>query len=287
MSTVTTTGTWPSMTANPPNLEGLTTSNVRWGIPAGAGKSGYDFAGGTIDVVTDGTEFVIGTFTHQNFPIQSNGVNQFQVDLTVNVTFENSLSKDFSFRFRHNETPNDWPNPDDIVDLPTTVSPETVVIDGVEYAVVITGFKQGPNIVTQFMSQENGANSADLVAVLARTGAPDIAITTVRYKGDVKYTQADEFIEIINRGTLAGDISGFVLGADDRGQSFVFPPGTVLQPGQRIRVYTNELHPEWGGFSYGSGKPIWNDKGDAAALRDPSGTLVSGYAYGSATAPTR
>jgi Lamin Tail Domain len=285
MSTVTTTGTWPSMTANPPNLEGLNTSNVRWGIPAGSGKSGYVFTGRTTDVVTDGTEFVIGTFTHQNFPIQSNGVNQFQVDLLVNVAFENSLSKDFSFRFRHNETPNDGPNPEDIVDLPTTVSPETVTIDGVEYAVVITGFKQGPNIVTQFISPENGANNGDIVAVLARTGAPDIAITTVRYKGDVKYTQADEYVEIINRGTLPGDISGFVLGADDRGQDFVFPPGTILQPGQRIRVYTNENHPEWGGFNYGSGRPIWNDKGDIAALRDTAGGLVSEYGYGTAARP--
>lgn len=195
------------------------------------------------------------------------------------------LSKNFSFRFRHNETPNDGPNPEDIVDLPTTVSPETVTIDGTEYAVVITGFKQGGNIVTQFISAENGANSGDIVAVLARTGAPDIAITTVRYKGDVKYTQADEYVEIINRGTAPGDISGFVLGADDRGQDFTFPPGTVLQPGRRIRVYTNEVHPEWGGFNYGSGRPIWNDKGDSAALVDPAGNRVSTYGYGTAARP--
>jgi len=285
MSTVTTTGTWPSMTANPPNLEGLSTSNVRWGVPAESGKSGYVFAGKTTDVVTDGTEFVIGTFTHQNFPIQSNGVNQFEVDLSVTVTFEDGISRDFSFRFRHNETPNDGPNPEDIVDLPTTVSPETVTVDGVEYAVVITGFKQGNDIVTQFISAENGANSGDIVAVMARTGAPDIAITTVRYKGEVKYTQADEYVEIINRGTLPGDISGFVLGADDPGQDFTFPPGTILQPGQRIRIYTNQNHPQWGGFNYGSGRPIWNDKGDTAVLRDTDGKLVSDHSYGTAATP--
>ncbi|TGA83824.1 lamin tail domain-containing protein [Streptomyces sp. MZ04] len=285
MSTVTTTGNWPSMSATPPNLEGLSTSNVRWGIPAESGKSGYVFTGKTTDVVTDGTEFVIGTFTHQNFPIQSNGVNRFEVDLSVNVAFENDLSRDFSFRFRHNETPNDGPNPEDIVDLPTTVSPETVVIDGVTYAVVITGFKQGGNIVTQFISQENGANDGDIVAVLARVGAPDIAITTVNYKGKVKYTQADEYVEIINRGTLPGNISGFVLGADDPGQDFTFPPGTILQPGQRIRIYTNQNHPQWGGFNYGSGRPIWNDKGDTAVLRDPNGQQVSDYSYGSAATP--
>jgi hypothetical protein len=282
MSTVTTTGTWPSMTANPPGLEGLGSNNVRWGVPAGSGKSGYVFTGKTTEVLTDGTEFVIGTFTHQNFPIQSDGVNQFMVNLSVTVAFDAGLTKTFSFTFRHDETPNDGPNPDDFVDLPTTVSPETVTIDGTEYAVVITGFKQGGNIVTRFDSPENGANDGDIVAVLARTGAPDIAITQVRYKGEVKYTQADEFVEIINRGTAPGDISGFVLGADDRGQDFTFPPGTVLQPGQRIRVYTNQVHPEWGGFSYGINKPIWNDKGDKAALRGTDGTVVSTYGYGTA-----
>lgn len=71
--------------------------------------------------------------------------------------------------------------------------------------------------------------------------------------------------------------------ADDRGQDFTFPPGTVLQPGQRIRVYTNQVHPQWGGFTYGSGRPIWNDKGDNAALRDTDGNRVSTYGYGTAT----
>ncbi|WP_333770804.1 hypothetical protein [Streptomyces sp. IBSBF 2435] len=39
------------------------------------------------------------------------------------------------------------------------------------------------------------------------------------------------------------------------------------------------------GFSYGSGKPIWNDKGDNAALRDTSGNLTSSYGYGAAAKP--
>ncbi|NBE57116.1 lamin tail domain-containing protein [Streptomyces sp. YC537] len=107
-------------------------------------------------------------------------------------------------------------------------------------------------------------------------------MSNIRAKGEVKYTQADEFVEIVNRGTAPADISGWILYADDPGQNFTFPPGTVLQPGQRIRIYTNEVHPEWGGFNYGSGRPIWNDKGDTAHLRDDAGTDVSDYSYGTA-----
>ncbi|MET7362807.1 lamin tail domain-containing protein [Streptomyces sp. NPDC005562] len=192
------------------------------------------------------------------------------------------MPHDFSFRFQHIETPNVGPNPEDIVDLPTRVSPETVTIDNTEYAVVITGFKQGGQIVTRFIRPENAANSADLVAVPARTGLPDVHITTVRFKGEVKRSQADEYVEVVNRGTAPADISGWVLGADDAGQNFTFPAGTTLLPGARIRIYTDQSHPEWGGFSYGSGRPIWNDRGDAARLRDTGGTLISEYAYGSA-----
>lgn len=281
MSTVTTSGTWPSVSANPPGLEGLSSENVKWGIPAGGpGKSGYVFAGGTKEVKLDGTEFTLGTFTHQNFPVQSGSQPQFDVDLDVRIQFEeDDTARNFSFRFHHFETPNNGPTPDDEVDLPTRVSPESVTIDGEEYAVVITGFKRNGEIVTKFYSPEGGANSAEIVAVLSRVGKPDVVITDVRYKGEVKRTQADEYVEIVNKGTAPADISGWTLGADDPGQDFTFPPGTVLQPGDRIRVYTNQDHPEWGGHSYGSGRPIWNDKGDTAQLRDTDNQVVSDYTY--------
>jgi hypothetical protein len=167
MATAVTSGVWPSISASLPGLNGLGTSNVKWGVPAGGGQSGYRFAGRTTEVLTDGTEFVLGTFTHDNFPVYGFQPNQFDVDLRVNVVFnDGALIRDFSFRFHHNETPNVWPAPQDLVDLPTLQSPETVEIDGEEYALMIAGFVQGGQIVTRFVSEENGANSADIVAKL-------------------------------------------------------------------------------------------------------------------------
>jgi hypothetical protein len=47
---------------------------------------------------------------------------------------------------------------------------------------------------------------------------------------------------------------------------FTFP-AYVLQPGERIRVYTNEIHPESGGFIFGSVKAVWNNtEPDTAVL---------------------
>ena len=53
----------------------------------------------------------------------------------------------------------------------------------------------------------------------------------------------------------------------------------MIQPGQECRIYTNEFHPEWCGFSYGSGSAIWNNTGDCANLRDGQGTQIDQYCY--------
>ncbi len=116
-------------------------------------------------------------------------------------------------------------------------------------------------------------------------GAPDVVISHVQNKGEVKRTQSDEYVEITNRGSWSANISGWRLDADDTGQTFTFPAGTMLGPGQSIRVYTNEVHPESGGFSYGIGRAIWNDRGDMARLMDPGDNVMSQFGYGDRTTP--
>lgn len=267
MASAVTSGVWPSMTASPPGLGGLGTSNVRWGVPAGGGQSGYRFAGGTVEVLTDGTEFVLGTFTHDNFPVYGFSPNQFDVDLRVNVVFSGgALARDFSFRFHHNETPNNTANPEDLVDLPTLQSPETVEIDGEEYALVIAGFKQGGQIVTRFVSGENAANSADIVARLQlivrpiqtyifHTYNPDGSVYgsgCFQYKGDEKPVDIAHVIGGLGHGPklmefwysdpLLGTIGltelmalSFKRGADDAAPSrFVINGFTI--PGQESGI---------------------------------------------------
>lgn len=107
----------------------------------------------------------------------------------------------------------------------------------------------------------------------------DVRISDICYDGKVKRVEADEFVEIVNQGSVNADISGWKLHADDSGQSFVFPAGTVLKAGQSCRVYTNEVHPDTGGFSFAIGRAIWNNQGDVGRLHDAEGTLVSELAY--------
>jgi Lamin Tail Domain len=107
-----------------------------------------------------------------------------------------------------------------------------------------------------------------------------VVISHVRFKGEVKRTQPDEYVVIANRHSTTVDISGWSLSSRGQRQTFMFPPGTALDAGQEIRVYTNEVHPETGGFSFGSKRAIWNDNGDTARLHDSSGTAVAQYSYG-------
>ncbi|MCP4105145.1 MAG: hypothetical protein GY749_06355 [Desulfobacteraceae bacterium] len=107
-----------------------------------------------------------------------------------------------------------------------------------------------------------------------------VEITNILCHGEVKRVQSDEYIEIANKGTGDADMSGWRVTSSGRGQDFTFPEGAALQPGKSFRIYTNEVHAEWGGFSFGSKTAIWNDKGDVGILYDADGKEISKFSYG-------
>jgi|GEM_PF-1111256 len=114
------------------------------------------------------------------------------------------------------------------------------------------------------------------------TVTPKVEITNISYKGTVKRTQSDEYVEITNQEKTPADVSGWkIVSGVGRNKLFTFPEGTKLDPGQSVRVYTNEIHPESGGFSFHSGVSLWKDLGDEAKLLDAKGNLVFGLAYDS------
>ncbi len=112
------------------------------------------------------------------------------------------------------------------------------------------------------------------------TVASNVQITRIFYDGLVYRVESDEYVEIKNLGSQSQDLAGWVLKDIDEGYpSFTFP-SFILEPGASIRVYTNEIHPEYGGFSFGYGKAIWNNTNpDTAALYDAQGQEVSRKSY--------
>jgi hypothetical protein len=141
------------------------------------------------------------------------------------------------------------------------------------------------------------------------TNTSPVKITYIHYKGTVypadpengicyKRVEPDEYVVIKNLGDCYVDITGWVLkNANKLYPTFTFPSCTLL-PGDIIRVYTDEVHPETGGYRLNYGTDyimiertgglcfywglgdIWsNDKPDVAVLYDARGNEVSRKSY--------
>jgi hypothetical protein len=262
MHKITTSGIWPKVNGDGGTVTDEGTDHVKWGDA----KSGYEFRGASTEVKLDGTEFTIGTFTHHNKSntVGTSPAGPFTVDLAVDVAFESQLEKTFNFTFTHEETDNtdDPRGPEDYVILGKFKDPNTVEIDGTRYHVLLSGFKQDGRITRRFVSPEGGSNSADIVAMFtALHEKPKLVFGDLDSTRGSKPGEPDAYVEIRNLGHEPVDLSGHTLSSDRSEGTFTFPKGSVLEAGDRIRVYANEVHPETGGYSFGSDKPLWNHEG--------------------------
>lgn len=100
------------------------------------------------------------------------------------------------------------------------------------------------------------------------------------FDGIVPTSESDEFVEITNAGTGTVDLHDWTLtDIADGAPTFQFPELSI-PPESSIRVYTDEVHPESGGLSFGRGTSIWNNGApDEAGLFDSTGALVSRMSY--------
>jgi micrococcal nuclease len=107
----------------------------------------------------------------------------------------------------------------------------------------------------------------------------EVVIECIAYDGVVPQTESDEYVQVTNLGTEPVDLAGWHLTAEDGRADFLFQ-NYLLMPGRFVRVYTNERHPETGGFSFGSIQPLWgNDHPNAVKLLDESGAVISTKSY--------
>jgi len=85
------------------------------------------------------------------------------------------------------------------------------------------------------------------------------------------------YAEIKNNGLTAINLEGWRLNAGDPGEDFYFPAYT-LRPQRSCRVYTNEMHLPFCGFSFGIDRDIWGSS-DCGYLYDDDGVLVDEYCF--------
>ncbi len=107
----------------------------------------------------------------------------------------------------------------------------------------------------------------------------DVQITKVVSNGRKGTAEPDEYVQLTNNGSQPVDITDWVL-QDEAGANAYKWESYVMQPGTSIRVYTNEVHPDTGGFSFGVPNQVWDNAGDVVVLFDADKALVSRFAYG-------
>jgi hypothetical protein len=105
-----------------------------------------------------------------------------------------------------------------------------------------------------------------------------VQISHIEFDGTTR-NEPDEYVEITNTGSEPVNITDWELQDTSGTREYKWEQYTI-QPGTTIRVYTNEIHSDTGGFSFGSPQALWRNAGDVADLLDADGQLVFRYTYG-------
>lgn len=183
-------GTWSTSAGAQAKVTGLDTNNLSWGTPFQGStglKSGYSFVGGQSGLIETGEDFDLGTFTHNNYVINS-GTAISGASLRVKFLIGGvTQAVTTVFNFNHLETLN---NPrgrlgaakicadggafgvgvnsagcaDQVTLLNNTSSNQTFGVGGLQYILEITGFTVAENVFSEFWTSENKSSSAILRA---------------------------------------------------------------------------------------------------------------------------
>ncbi|XVS61715.1 choice-of-anchor K domain-containing protein [Actinosynnema sp. CA-299493] len=172
MAKVLTSGAWTRVDPDEvSHFSGLGTGEVSWGTPVGGGKSGYSFEGHVTQLKLDGSDFLLGTFTHHNQVITM-GITQFSLYLSVILNFDDgNIQHPLPLlAFHHDETSNAGPHPNDLVGLPTVADHDLLYVENVEYRMSISGFWWNKQKVDAFDCPEGESASAGIFARMEATG---------------------------------------------------------------------------------------------------------------------
>ncbi|MCE9576471.1 MAG: lamin tail domain-containing protein [Deltaproteobacteria bacterium] len=93
-------------------------------------------------------------------------------------------------------------------------------------------------------------------------------------------TRDDEFVELVNAGATALDLSGYTL-ADSTRTRLTFPTGTSLAPGKALVVFGGGKPASTGALALvAPGGLVLNNGGDAVRVHRPDGEVVAEVSYG-------
>jgi micrococcal nuclease len=96
--------------------------------------------------------------------------------------------------------------------------------------------------------------------------------------GDDRESLNGELVRVRNERPEPLDLSGWTL-RDEADHVYEFPDGTRLAPGRELTVYTGAGTDGDGDLYWGESRPVWNNAGDTATLRDADGRVRAERSY--------
>lgn len=108
-------------------------------------------------------------------------------------------------------------------------------------------------------------------------GSGDLGFGAVRFDadGNDNHNLNDEWVQVVNRGAVPVDLSGWALKDESASNRYAFPSRFLLGAGDTVTIRSGcgtdsktDLH--W----CRSGSAVWNNDGDTAFLLDPAGNVV-------------
>ncbi len=88
-----------------------------------------------------------------------------------------------------------------------------------------------------------------------------------------------EWIELVNDGATAADLSGWSIRDESTRNRYDFPDGFSLEPGATVRVYSGCGDDDVQSLYWCGGGPVWNNGGDTGFLVDPEGRFADTLSY--------
>jgi hypothetical protein len=123
-----------------------------------------------------------------------------------------------------------------------------------------------------------------LAAPPAQAATPGVVIYKVQYDPPGSDTGSNtsrngEYVLLKNTGRYSTVLAGWTL-SDKEGHRYTFP-SMRISAGKTLYIRTGIGTNNWYTRYWGSSSYIWNNTGDKAYLRSPSGTLLDSCAWGS------
>ncbi|MGW4497044.1 lamin tail domain-containing protein [Micromonospora sp. NPDC004336] len=119
----------------------------------------------------------------------------------------------------------------------------------------------------------------------AQAATPAVQITKVYYNSPGVDNRSNsslnaEYVRLTNRRSATLNLKSWTL-RDKSNHVYKFSGDFKLRPGASVVIHTgrgtnSSTHRYWGSRAY-----IWNNTGDKAYLRNPSGTLIDSCSWGS------